>query len=118
MDGSCANDVETEQVISDFTTRRWRSGSVLAFVQLRASVPLFWAQHAGRMEFKPPILFHRKTDVALSATRRHFADLFERYGSPLIVVNLMRERGAARAPGGPPVLSDEARLSAEMEEAV
>lgn len=37
--GHCGNDVETEQIVY-----RERPNSVLAFVQMRASAPLFWSQ--------------------------------------------------------------------------
>ncbi|CAD7923797.1 unnamed protein product, partial [Amoebophrya sp. A120] len=96
--GHCGNEVESEQILCHPGIR-----SILSFVQLRASVPLFWGQESTAMAFKPPIVYP-KEDIDLQATRRHLGDLLSRYGSPLVVLNLMRNSAG----------TDEQTLSAKM----
>lgn len=91
VDGQVANHVETEQLLCDDCTRHLSHGHVMSFVQIRGSVPLFWSQEAVAINPKPPVVYPR-CDPTLSATRLHFADLLERYGTPQLVVNLMRTK--------------------------
>ena len=91
VDGACGNDVETEQLLCEDSTRHLSRGHVMSFVQIRCSVPLFWSQEATAINPKPPVVYQR-CDTTLSATRLHFADLLERYGTPQLVVNLMRSK--------------------------
>eukprot|EP00397_Hematodinium_sp_SG-2012_P003059 GEMP01003067.1.p1 GENE.GEMP01003067.1~~GEMP01003067.1.p1 ORF type:complete len:1086 (+),score=196.16 GEMP01003067.1:209-3466(+) len=90
-DGQAANDVETEQVVWDDSMRHFNRGRVLSFTQMRASVPLFWSQEAKGMHFKPPFMYVR-CDPTLAAFRNHVADLFQRYGEPLLFINLMKNK--------------------------
>ncbi|CAE7365830.1 SAC1 [Symbiodinium necroappetens] len=91
VDGQVGNDVETEQLLCDDSLRHLSTGHVMSFVQIRGSVPLFWSQEATAINPKPPVVYPR-CDPTLSATRRHFADLLERYGTPQLVVNLMKAK--------------------------
>ena len=43
------------------------------------------------MVAKPPIIVHR-SDPLHTATRLHFSDLFLRYGSPILALNLVRQQ--------------------------
>ncbi|KDO21375.1 hypothetical protein SPRG_13688 [Saprolegnia parasitica CBS 223.65] len=70
--GKVANDVETEQIIEDENTH----GKFSAFVHV--TIP------------KPPIQLNR-IDPSYAATQAHFVDLFERYGSPTLVLNLVKQ---------------------------
>jgi len=108
VDGQVGNDVETEQLLCDESTRHLACGHVMSFVQIRGSVPLFWSQEAAAYNPKPPVVYPR-CDPTLSATRRHFADLLERYGTPQLVVNLMKAKK---------VDSYEVRLSKHFESAI
>lgn len=108
VDGQVANEVETEQLLIEDCTRQLSQGHVMSFVQIRGSVPLFWSQEATAINPKPPIVYPR-CDPTLSATRLHFKDLLERYGTPQLVVNLMKARK---------VDSYEARLSKHFESAI
>ncbi|GAB4817891.1 hypothetical protein N2152v2_004937 [Parachlorella kessleri] len=87
--GFVANDVEVEQVVEAGTD--WRTGEPLisSVVQVRGSIPLFWAQsnEAGRL--KPEITLQR-FDPLYAATRKHFDDLRRRYGDPVAVLNLVK----------------------------
>ncbi|CAL1139014.1 unnamed protein product [Cladocopium goreaui] len=96
VDGQVANDVETEQLLCDESTRHLACGHVMSFVQIRGSVPLFWSQEAAAYNPKPPVVYPL-CDPTLSATRRHFVDLLERYGTPQLVVNLMKAKKVSHA---------------------
>ena len=108
VDGQVGNDVETEQLLCDNSLRHLSTGHVMSFVQIRGSVPLFWSQEATAINPKPPVVYPR-CDPTLSATRRHFADLLERYGTPQLVVNLMKAKK---------VDSYEVRLSKNFESSI
>ena len=84
-EGKVANDVETEQILIE----KIPSGKMSAFVQHRGSVPLFWCQDPNSMLPSPPIIMNQN-DFLHYATIRHFADLFQRYGAPIIIINLLR----------------------------
>ncbi|RHZ08102.1 hypothetical protein DYB31_001454 [Aphanomyces astaci] len=85
--GKVANDVETEQIIEDESTQ----GKLSSFVQYRGSIPIFWTQESSVTVPKPPIKLNR-IDPSYTATQMHFADLFERYGSPILVLNLVKQQ--------------------------
>lgn len=122
---------QVEQVVDD----NW--GRLSSFVQLRASIPVFWSQIGNIATPKPPILLgpvdptfkaaqyaccaccvchagkpllqngagvRRHTLVcAWSYCRLHFAETMTRYGSPILVLNLVRGpsvlRGSKLHPG-------------------
>ena len=85
--GKVANDVETEQVVEDESMGPGRFSS---FLQHRGSIPIFWTQVTSVTMPKPPIVLNR-VDPTYAATQKHFTDLFRRYGSPLIVLNLVKQ---------------------------
>lgn len=113
VDGHVANDVETEQLLCEDSTRHLSRGHVMSFVQMRGSVPIFWSQEGSMTNPKPSVNYPR-CDYTLSATRRHFADLMERYGTKQVVVNLMK----ARKVDSQKLDSHEARLSKNFESAI
>ncbi|CAO2835328.1 unnamed protein product [Amaranthus hypochondriacus] len=86
--GRVANDVETEQIVLDEDAGSCK-GKMSSVVQMRGSIPLFWSQEASRFSPKPDIILQRY-DPTYEATKLHFEDLFERYGSPIIVFNLIK----------------------------
>ncbi|KAE9052947.1 Phosphoinositide phosphatase [Phytophthora rubi] len=85
--GKAANDVETEQIIED---ESMGPGKFSSFVQHRGSIPVFWSQETSATLPKPPIVLNR-VDPTYSATQKHFADLFSRYGSPIVALNLVKQ---------------------------
>ncbi|GJJ69267.1 phosphatidylinositol 3,5-bisphosphate 5-phosphatase [Entomortierella parvispora] len=96
--GYVANDVETEQIVSEMsTTSFYGAGSLHAnpnhtsFVQHRGSIPLFWTQDGTNMSPKPPIELN-VVDPYFSAAALHFDDMFKRYGAPCIVLNLIKAK--------------------------
>jgi len=90
--GKVANDVEVEQIVNGFDrhSKHAGEGRFSSYVQNRASIPLFWTQHGHRMVAKPEIII-QKTDPLGLTTAMHFKDLFRRYGSPVLAVNLIRQ---------------------------
>ncbi|CAB4069781.1 FIG4 [Lepeophtheirus salmonis] len=59
----------------------------LSFVQCRGSVPSHWTQDISKMVPKPPIYVELNDPFAISAGR-HFDDMLQRFGSPIVCVNL------------------------------
>ena len=97
--GYVANDVETEQIVSDVSTtsfhapgpRLYSNPSHTSYVQHRGSIPLFWTQDNTGVNPKPDIELNL-VDPFYSAAAMHFDNLFERYGAPVYVLNLIKAR--------------------------
>jgi hypothetical protein len=88
--GQVANEVETEQIVHDRVGGHALDGHYTSHVQLRASVPLFWTQESSMMVARPPILV-QKIDPCHYTTRLHFQNLYQRYGYPLLCLNLIKQ---------------------------
>lgn len=97
--GHVANEVETEQIVCDFLTSSFhdpRDGifnnpRYTSFVQHRGSIPLYWSQDVSNMSPKPPIELN-SVDPFFSSAALHFDSMFERYGIPILVLNLIKSR--------------------------
>ncbi|KAJ3343373.1 phosphatidylinositol-3,5-bisphosphate 5-phosphatase [Gonapodya sp. JEL0774] len=97
--GYVANDVETEQIVNDATTtsfyvprgRYHNKAAYTSFVQHRGSIPLFWSQDTTSIAPKPPIEL-TVVDPYFSAAALHFDEMFKRYGTPIIVLNLVKSK--------------------------
>ncbi|KAI8623853.1 SacI homology domain-containing protein [Xylariaceae sp. FL1651] len=97
--GYVANDVETEQIVSESLTTSFHSpGPKLfanpqftSYVQHRGSIPLYWTQDNIGVTPKPPIELNL-VDPFYTAAALHFNNLFERYGSPIYALNLVKAR--------------------------
>ncbi|CAL1527176.1 unnamed protein product [Lymnaea stagnalis] len=89
-EGYVANEIETEQIVQDTSVTFLGHGKVTSYVQHRGSVPLFWSQDISKM-VKPPISLDQR-DPYSSAAGMHFNQLLCRYGSPIIVLNLVKTR--------------------------
>ncbi|CAM9112844.1 unnamed protein product [Choristocarpus tenellus] len=85
--GNVANDVEVEQIVH---AEAVKEGIFSSFVQMRGSIPTFWTQESSVTMPKPPIVLSR-VDPMYTATQAHFADLLERYGSPVLVLDLVKQ---------------------------
>ncbi|KAI0326799.1 hypothetical protein GY45DRAFT_1328461 [Cubamyces sp. BRFM 1775] len=106
-EGNVANEVETEQIVSETLTTpfyypaskdtpdgkqgRRPSPNYTSYVQYRGSIPVFWTQEVTSMSPKPPIEIP-VMDPFYTAAARHFDDLFRRYGSPIMILNLIKKR--------------------------
>ncbi|GMH23298.1 hypothetical protein Nepgr_025141 [Nepenthes gracilis] len=86
--GRVANDVETEQIVVE-DVPEGSSVQVSSIVQNRGSIPLFWSQETSRLNLKPDIILSKK-DQNYEATRLHFENLVNRYGNPIIILNLIK----------------------------
>ncbi|OJJ37592.1 hypothetical protein ASPWEDRAFT_39314 [Aspergillus wentii DTO 134E9] len=97
--GYVANDVETEQIVSELTTTSFHSAGpnlytnpfYTSYVQHRGSIPLYWTQENSGVSPKPDIELNL-VDPFYSAAALHFDNLFERYGAPVYVLNLIKAR--------------------------
>ncbi|ORZ14234.1 SacI homology domain-domain-containing protein [Absidia repens] len=96
--GFVANDVETEQIVAELSTTSFHSYDRLygnshytSYVQHRGSIPLIWSQDTTNMSPKPPIELN-VVDPFFSAAGLHFENVFERYGAPCIVLNLIKQK--------------------------
>ncbi|KAI0131978.1 SacI homology domain-containing protein [Xylariales sp. AK1849] len=97
--GYVANDVETEQIVSESLTtslhspgpKLFASPQFTSYVQHRGSIPLYWTQDNMGVTPKPPIELNL-VDPFYTAAALHFDNLFERYGSPIYVLNLVKAR--------------------------
>lgn len=97
--GYVANDVETEQIVSDALTtsfhapgpRLYASPTYTSYVQHRGSIPLFWTQDNAGVAPQPDIDLSL-VDPFYSAAALHFDHLFQRYGAPIYVLNLIKAR--------------------------
>ncbi|KAG6878055.1 hypothetical protein C0993_000378 [Termitomyces sp. T159_Od127] len=106
-EGNVANEVETEQIVAEALTTpfyypatrdqsgkhtdRRPSPNYTSYVQYRGSIPVYWAQETTSMSPKPPIEI-TVVDPFYSAASRHFDDLFQRYGAPITILNLIKRR--------------------------
>lgn len=89
--GYPANEVETEQIVHDGNISSFRYGLYTSFVQLRGSVPTYWSQNIVKIAPKPPINIDLK-DPFFEAAGKHFNNLLYDYGSPAIVLNLVKRK--------------------------
>jgi hypothetical protein len=97
--GYVANDVETEQIVSEVLTTSFHgpgpklfgNPNMTSYVQHRGSIPLHWTQDNAGVTPKPPIELNL-VDPFFSAAALHFDNLFERYGAPVYVLNLVKAR--------------------------
>ncbi|KAL4560124.1 hypothetical protein LXL04_032273 [Taraxacum kok-saghyz] len=88
--GRVANDVETEQIVFEDVPEGCPV-QISSIVQNRGSIPLFWSQETSRLNMKPDIVLSKK-DQNYEATRLHFQNLYERYGNPIIILNLVKTK--------------------------
>ncbi|XP_016306373.1 polyphosphoinositide phosphatase [Sinocyclocheilus anshuiensis] len=90
-EGDVANEVETEQIIHDASVMSLTAGSFSSCVQVRGSVPLYWSQDISTMMPKPPIRLDQADPYAHVAAL-HFDQMLQRFGSPIIILNLVKKR--------------------------
>ncbi|XP_029451142.1 LOW QUALITY PROTEIN: polyphosphoinositide phosphatase [Rhinatrema bivittatum] len=90
-EGDVANEVETEQIVYDASVMSFTAGSYSSYVQVRGSVPLYWSQDISTMIPKPPITLVQADPFAHVAAL-HFDQMLQRFGSPIIILNLVKER--------------------------
>ena len=131
--GRAANDVELEQIVEVVEVEApsppplrwwWPLGPAAALVQVRGSAPVRWSQRPlaatektapASSSFQPPEVVVRSAirggDPLAAASARHFADLERRYGSPVVVLDLLASSSLSSS-------SREAPLAAALKEAV
>lgn len=58
---------------------------------MRGSIPGHWSQDIGKTLAKPPITIDLNDPYAETAAI-HFNDMMKRYGAPIIILNLVKQR--------------------------
>ncbi|KEQ71764.1 hypothetical protein M436DRAFT_50189 [Aureobasidium namibiae CBS 147.97] len=97
--GFVANDVETEQIVSEMLTtsfhapgpRMFSNPNYTSYVHHRGSIPLYWTQDNSGVSPKPDIDVNM-SDPFYTPAAMHFDNLFQRYGCPIYVLNLIKSR--------------------------
>ncbi|XP_044594224.1 polyphosphoinositide phosphatase isoform X1 [Cotesia glomerata] len=89
--GDVANEVETEQIVYDSAVSSLHSGRFTSFVQMRGSVPGNWSQDISKMVPKPTISCDL-ADPFYEIAGAHFNQLLQRYGTPTIILSLVKKR--------------------------
>lgn len=97
--GYVANDVETEQIVAEKLTtsfhapgpRLYANPTYTSYIHHRGSIPLYWTQDNSGVTPKPGIDVNL-SDPFYSPAALHFDNLFERYGCPIYVLNLIKAR--------------------------
>ncbi|KAK9747094.1 SacI homology domain [Popillia japonica] len=89
--GDVANEVETEQMVHDSGVSSLNDCHITSFVQMRGSIPGHWRQEMGKMVAKPAITIDLY-DPFVETAGAHFNELLKRYGSPIIILNLVKQR--------------------------
>ncbi|CAL8071529.1 unnamed protein product [Calicophoron daubneyi] len=92
LTGDAANEVETEQIVHDTSHAFLDKTRCSSYVQMRGSVPVFWSQEPSKVVVRRPPIEISREDPYFEASGLHFVNLFERYGSPIVILNLMKTR--------------------------
>src|SRR5699024_9369648 len=89
----------------------FRIGRFSSFVQMRGSVPTCWSQQATHKITKPkPQISIDLKDPFYEAAGKHFNNLLFDYGSPVIVLNLVKRKEKRPQEG---ILFDEFKTAIE-----
>ena len=88
--GQAANDVETEQLLHDRASGDPHEGQYVAYVSMRGSIPVHWTQESSAVIAQPAIVI-QKADPLHRSTRLHLQDVWRRYGSPVLALNLVKQ---------------------------
>ncbi|CAH2076255.1 unnamed protein product, partial [Iphiclides podalirius] len=91
LHGDVANEVETEQIVHDSMLSSFAAGRFSSFVQMRGSIPSYWSQDISKMVPKPAISIDLGDPYA-EIPAKHFNNLMRRYGSPIMILNLVKKR--------------------------
>ncbi|KAL8693432.1 MAG: hypothetical protein Q9218_001742 [Villophora microphyllina] len=90
-EGHAANSVETEQILSRVS---WKSSDkIYSFTQFRGSIPLFFSQ--SPYAFKPVPVLQHSYDTNHLAFKRHFSNIFNRYGDVQVALLTDKHGGEA-----------------------
>lgn len=95
-EGSVANSVETEQILSAVDWDTNPESRIYSFVQYRGSIPLFFSQ--SPYSLKPVPVFYGSEDTNTAAFRLHFQHMAARYGN-VQIASLVEKKGAEAAIG-------------------
>lgn len=89
-EGYPANEVETEQIVSNELASQF-SSRYTSYVQHRGSICVNWSQTSNNMSPQPPIKLDQ-TDPFYTSAAKHFDRMLSRYGYPIRVLNLVKTK--------------------------
>jgi hypothetical protein len=115
--GNVANEVESEQIVSDMITTSFHDSKYgifsnqryTSYVQHRGSIPLYWSQEVTNLKLAKPPIEIDLIDPFYTSAALHFDDLFKRYDAPVLILNLVKQK--ERTPR-------ESKLSKEFEKCI
>ncbi|CEP20686.1 FIG4 [Cyberlindnera jadinii] len=98
--GNVANEVETEQIVSDMVTTSFHDSRYgffnnpryTSYVQHRGSIPLYWCQEVPNLKLAKPPIEIDLVDPFYTSAALHFDDLFKRYDAPVLILNLVKQK--------------------------
>ncbi|KAL4232644.1 phosphatidylinositol-3 [Mactra antiquata] len=93
--GAVANEVETEQIVYDTAVSSLHKCKISSFIQMRGSIPVYWSQDTSKMVPKPAISIDQR-DPYYHTAGLHFNRCLRRYGSPILLLNLVKRREKRR----------------------
>eukprot|EP01063_Lacrimia_lanifica_P008781 TRINITY_DN15823_c0_g1_i1.p1 TRINITY_DN15823_c0_g1~~TRINITY_DN15823_c0_g1_i1.p1 ORF type:complete len:2047 (+),score=718.00 TRINITY_DN15823_c0_g1_i1:130-6270(+) len=95
-EGHVANHIEIEQIVYDASSLSLCEtvGLFTSFVQMRGSIPVYWKQDFDQRKtlVSRPAIKLGRSDPENTATRLHFAQMFASYGTPLIALDLLKQK--------------------------
>ncbi|OQR75685.1 polyphosphoinositide phosphatase-like [Tropilaelaps mercedesae] len=91
FEGFVANEVETEQILYDSSISSFEHGLFSSYVQMRGSVPAHWSQEFVKYVPKPQINVNI-FDPYYAVAGMHFNQVLQRYGSPVMILNLVKKK--------------------------
>lgn len=83
-EGNVSNFAETEQILSH------PQNGIASFVQIRGSIPIFWAQITNT-KYTPKLVIEDRPETS-EAFQKHFQKMTDNYGS-VVAVNLINTKG-------------------------
>ncbi|GMM51534.1 phosphatidylinositol-3,5-bisphosphate 5-phosphatase [Starmerella bacillaris] len=89
-EGFPANEVETEQIVSNELASQFDS-RYTSYVQHRGSICVNWSQMSSNMSPQPPIKID-SPDPYYTPAAKHFDRMFGRYGYPIRILNLVKTK--------------------------
>lgn len=88
--GGLAGFAGGESMANEKASKSGQDLQVLAFVQTRGSVPVYWAE-VNNLQYTPRLQV-RGVETAMEAARKHFTEQVQQYGENYIV-NLVNQKG-------------------------
>ena len=77
--GNWANEVESEHILTLNKSYSWNRTKISSFVQVRASIPLFWRTVVTKISINPKLEYDERKNIGYKSSLLHIKDLQKRY---------------------------------------